>query len=575
MNILRVDMSDLSTSLEPLPVEWKLIGGRGLTSRILSNEVPPELDPLHSSTKLVFACGPLAGTNAPSCGRLSTGAKSPLTGGIKESNSGGPIGQKMDRLGIRAVVIEGSCTKGKLFVLSICGKEISLLPADDYVGLKNTDLVSKLKDQFTPDASIISIGIGGERGYKSAAITMTDMFGKPTRHAARGGLGAVMANKGLKAILFDDQHLKGPEMAQKKLFQSIVKKWNREIRKDITLLEIAKYGTLGMIESLDHLGGVPTENYRNKPLNNVESLSGIEIKKLNEKRGGRMEACMAGCAVKCSMVYKDKMKKTVTANLQYQTVALMGTNLGLSDPDVIAKMNFLAGDLGLDTVEVGAAMGIAAEIGKMKMGNAESAFALIDEIEQGTKLGGVLANGVVATCEYFGIDRVPAFMGQALPAHDGRVSKAIGVTYATSPMGADHTAGFTYEKFNQKEGALERSMDAQIKAVMQDSCGYCQLATPSDPNLVTAFLSQLINARFDTEITPEQLLDIGQETLRIELEYNQGCHFSPVQNRGSEFLREETVGLQHSVFDVDEDKISAFWDELKKGNKAMPAAGLP
>ena len=148
MRILRVNMTKLETVFEDLPQDWLIIGGRGLCDRILKAEVPPQSDPLGPEAKLIVATGPLAGTLAPSCGRISVGAKSPLTLGIKEANSGGPVGQKMDKLGIRAIVVEGTPAKDKLYLLHISKDGAILEPADPYRGMKNYELADALYKKF-------------------------------------------------------------------------------------------------------------------------------------------------------------------------------------------------------------------------------------------------------------------------------------------------------------------------------------------------------------------------------------------------------------------------------------------
>jgi aldehyde:ferredoxin oxidoreductase len=211
MKILRVNMTDMSTSYEDMPTEWEINGGRGLTAKIINAEVPPETDPLGPQNKLVFATGPLAGTMAPSCGRISVGSKSPMTLGIKEANAGGPAAQKLGRLDIRAVIVEGSPKNDGLYMLHISKAGAVIENADDYRGMRNYALVEKLHEKFPKKSAVISIGVVGERKLKAAAVDLTDKDGLTSRHAARGGVGAVMGVKGLKAIVIDDAGTKPVE----------------------------------------------------------------------------------------------------------------------------------------------------------------------------------------------------------------------------------------------------------------------------------------------------------------------------------------------------------------------------
>ncbi len=562
MKILRVNLNDLTTTFEPLSDADMIIGGRALTARILNKEVPPGADPLGPEAKLVISCGPLAGTKAPSAGRFSIGAKSPLTMGIKEANSGGPAGQKLDVLGIRAIIVEGQAADGKLYQLNINKDGVELQDANAYRGMKNYTLVSTLKKHVDAKAAIISIGMAGEKGWKSSAITMTDPDGHSSRHAARGGLGAVMGSRGLKCIVIDDKGAPKADIEDKPAFQAIVKKWAKVIKEDANLKGTMKQGTTAIISTLRFLGAMPALNFSAENLEGVENISGDAIEQLNQSRGGKMAGCMPGCLVRCSIIYNDEKGEHITSSYEYETIALMGTNLGLVDPDVIAKMDYLADDIGLDTIELGAAMGVAASAGKMKMGDAASALALIDEIEKETELGIMLANGVEETCRELGVDRIPAYKGQAIPAHDPRITKPTGVSYVTSPMGADHTAGISYDDFSSKDGQIERSLASQVFNAVRDATGYCLLATPADNKLLLTFLKDLINARYSLNITETDLIEIGKETLKNELVFNKGSEFHTVHEPDPEFMRTEPMGPNSTVFDVDPGEIQTLWDKL-------------
>jgi len=555
-------MSDLSTKLEDLPEEWKIIGGRALTAKILNKEVSPAVDPLAKEAKLIIATGPVAGTRAPSCGRFSMGAKSPLTLGIKEANVGGPGGQKMDRLGLRAIIIEGATEEGKYALLKIDKDGISLEPADKYVGMKNYDLAKVIAGDYGKDASVISIGIGGERRYKSSAITMTDKDGDSARHAARGGLGAVMGAKGLKAIVLNDKGTPNIEMADRDAYRKAVKAWKGVFDEDKAMQGMARFGTPVNIGFFGNIRSMPMLNYTNEPLEGYDALTGDALDKINQPRGGKMVGCMPGCLVKCSIVFNDKDGNYITSSYEYETIGMMGTNLGIVDPDVIAKFDYITDNIGLDTIELGSAMGVAASAGKMKMGDADSAMALLDEIEKGTEFGATLANGVVATCKALGIDRIPAYKGQAIPAHDPRATKPTGVGYATSPMGADHTAGVTYEDFSNKENQIPRSLQAQIMFAMGDAMGYCMLAGPGSKQVLLDFLKDLINARYGGNVTIDDMVEIAKQTLKDELKFNEGTEFHTANEPDPEFMKTEPVGPNNTVFDVDVAEMKTLWDGL-------------
>lgn len=561
MKILRINMNHLSIAIEDLPENRLVMGARAMTSDVVSWEVPPEADPLGPMAKLVLACGPLAGTRAPSCGRLSIGAKSPLTHGIKESNTGGPAGQMMDRLGIRALIVEGQAEKERAYVLIISKDGARLKAADDLKGLRNYDLVRKIYSRYSRKSAIISVGPAGERRWKAATIAVTDKEGHPSRQAARGGMGAVMGATGLKSIILDDTGVSDLPIADPLSFKRVVKEWGDITRRDLSLQLLKRFGTLGFVSTMNWLGGMPTHNFSSFPLQGVEQISGESIRKTNLEQGGSLEGCMPGCLVKCSLRYHNKRRKRVTSNLQYQTVAMMGTNLGIVDPDVIAQMNYFCDNMGLDTTEIGSVLGVAADVGLMKMGDSASAFRLLEEIEKETELGVSLGNGVVTACQKMGISRVPAYRGQAIPAYDPRIIRSAGISYATSPMGADHTAGFLDELGGSKKKEGGRSLKKQVLNTVGDAFGFCLLAAPADYNQVILFLRALINARFDMNMTSTDLVEIGKETLQAELAFNRQSGFYTAHDT-PDFLATEGAGPKNSVFDVDGEEIEHLWDDL-------------
>ncbi|MBW2141482.1 MAG: aldehyde ferredoxin oxidoreductase, partial [Deltaproteobacteria bacterium] len=542
--------------------KWKVVGGRGLSAKILNEEMPPDSDPLGAQARFIIAGGPLAGTLAPSCGRISVGGKSPLTLGIKEANAGGPAAQKLDRLGIRAVVVKGAPQENKSYILHVSKDGASLQSADQYVGLKNYALVEELYKQYDKKSSVISIGIAGELKWKSATVAVTDMDGHPSRHAARGGLGAVMGAKGLKAIVINDSGASSVDLADKEAFRSAMKKWPEVIKADTRLQSMSKYGTTAAIAAMRSIGTAPSKNYSSEQTEGYENLAGSAFEEANQARGGHMTGCMPGCIVKCSMVYHDDNGKYLTAAYEYETIALLGTNLGISDSDAVASFDRICDELGVDTIEIGSALGVAASAGKMKFGDVASALTLFDEIEKGSEFGTILANGVVSTAKALGITRIPAFKGQAIPAHDPRVTKATGVTYHTSPMGADHTAGVSYDDFKSKEGQVERSLKTQIINAALDSLAYCILAMPGDRQRLFSFLKDLINARYGLSLSVNDLIDIGRQTLKDELEFNRGAEFKKAHDPDPEFVRTEPLAPIGNVFDVDPEEIAGIWDNL-------------
>ena len=563
MRILRIDMSQLKVAYEELPEEWMLIGGRGLIARIMNKEVPPDTAPLGAENKLIIAGGPLAGTIAPQLGRVSVGGKSPLTLGIKECNSGGPAVQKLDKLGIRAIVVEGAAEEGKLYFLKISQDEATLVPADEYKGMKIYKLAEELYKKYDGEPAIISIGIGGEKRYKAASISLTDMLGDPSRQAGRGGLGAVMGSKGLKAIIIDDSGTPPVPIANKALFKETVKSWLDIIDKDVVCGLFSTFGAPFTIASNCYQGTMPGDNYTTGRPEGFGQVTGEVMRRNIWERGGKMHGCMPGCVIKCSPMYNDAEGKHLTSAFEYEAVAMLGTNLGIHDLDAIARLKHICDELGIDLIEIGSSLGVAASAGRMKMGDVESAIKLLAEIEQGTEFGYVLANGVVSTAKALNISRIPAFKGQAIPAHEPRAVKGIGVTYATNPMGADHTAGLTYRIPLSKTGQIANSLRSQIQAATCDTFGYCLNAVPGGRASIYTFLADLLNARYGLNVTRDDVLEIGKQTIRDELRFNEGAEFSKIYERYPAFIRTEVLPPTNNVFDVADSELDSIWERME------------
>ncbi|MBW1985373.1 MAG: iron-containing alcohol dehydrogenase, partial [Deltaproteobacteria bacterium] len=561
MKILRVDMEAETAIFEDLPKDWKCIGGSGLIAKIMNNEVPPDCDPLGPQNKLIIATGPLAGTMAPQLGRISVGAKSPLTLGIKEANSGGPAGQYLDKLGVRAIVFENNPKQRRLFILKLDKDGASLIPTDGYKEYKNYKLSESLQEKYGRKTAIISTGIAGERMYTGASISFTDINGDPSRNAARGGLGAVMGAKGLKAVVIDPKGADSLEIADSRLFKQITKDWVYVLEHDIGCALFKKFGTPFAVANSANQGSMPYKNYTSGKPEGFRKVSGEAIQKKLFERGGKMHGCMPGCVVRCSIIYPDTDGNRMASAYEYEAIALLGTNLGIDDPDAIARLKYVCDDLGLDLIETGSSLGVAADAGKMTMGDGDSAEKLLTEVEEGTELGIALGNGVVATAKALNISRVPAYKGQAIPGHDPRAVKGTGTTYVTSPMGADHTAGLTYRAPKSKERQVENSLRSQIQSAVCDTFGYCLNALTGGQSSLYGYLADLMNARYGFHLTQDDVVEIGKQTLQDQLTFNKSAEFSK-QDEQPQFFRSEAINENNDVFDVDTHELETMWNSL-------------
>jgi len=346
-------------------------------------------------------------------------------------------------------------------------------------------------------------------------------------------------------------------------FKKAVKSWVTTIEHDIGCQLFSKLGTPLAVASSSKLGTMPGDNYHTGRPEGFMEVRGEVIQKNLFRRGGKMHGCMPGCVVQCSIIYPDRKGKTLASAYEYEAIGLLGTNLGIFDPDAIGRLKFVCDDVGIDLIEIGSCLGVAASAGRMKMGDVESAMKLLMEIEQGTEFGTILANGVVNTAKALNVSRIPAFKGQALPAHDPRAVKGIGVTYVTSPMGADHTAGLTYRIPLQKNGQIANSLRFQVQAATCDTLEYCINSIPGGEASLYRFLAELLNDRYGLSLTAADVVEIGKQTLRDELKFNEGAEFSKIYERYPAFVRTEALPPTNQVFDVEDSELDSLWERLE------------
>lgn len=569
MKLVRVDMTQLQVQQTPVPAMYERLGGRALTSKLLLEQVSATCDALGPHNKLIFAPGLLAGVNVTTAGRLSVGAKSPLTGGIKEANAGGTSGDTLAKMGIKAVVVEGQARKGEWHLLRITENSAELLPADDLRGLGTYATADKLQERFGADSTVISIGQAGEGLMTGASIATTGQHDQRSNHAARGGLGAVMGSKGLKAIVIDRARASG-QLADADLFRTASKRFAAELINDPKTGQKGSqhlYGTASIVAAVNEIGSLPTRNFSSGSFEESAKLRGEHLRELILAREGKVGTnCMPGCVISCRNQHADEQGKPIVGTLQYETIALLGSNLGLGNLDDVAQLNYMCNDFGLDTIETGAAIGVAIEAGLAKFGDAASIFALMQEIGKGTVVGRMLGNGAVATGRILGIRRVPAALGQAMPGYDPRSLKGNGVTYATSPQGADHTAGNAFGARKEvnplaAQGQKELSLKLQIIAAMLDSTGLCLFARPpvlADPQL----LIDMINGVYGWGWTKEDADRAHRDVLRTELEFNRRAGFTSADYRIPEYMREEPLAPHNAVFDVPDAELDAVFSTL-------------
>jgi aldehyde:ferredoxin oxidoreductase len=560
--VLRVDTTRQHATVEPAPDDWRLLGGRALTSHIVAAEVDAAIDPLSSGAKLVIAPGLLGGTAVTTSGRTSFGGKSPLMNGLKEANVGGVLGHKLARLGIKAIIIEGAPADGQLRTLFIDpAGGWRFEDASPLVGLGNYETQRRLLDGHgSKTRAVVTVGPAGEHGMRAASIAVNDLEGRPTRHAARGGLGALMAAKGLKAIVVDDGGAKNVDAEDPTAFREAMLAFSKVVLDDPRTANLSRYGTAGVIKFVnrDNVHSLPAHNHRFGMFAQADAIGGAHIAELGAERGGKMLPCMAGCIIKCAIMFNDAQGQHVTSALEFETIALLGSNLDIGDLDAVAEMDRRCDDLGLDTIEMGNAFGIAMEAGVIPWGDWREALRTFDEeISADTPLGRTLGDGTVSAARAYGLTRVPAIKGQGLPAWEPRTLKAMGVTYATSPQGADHTAGLVTARGVTPETLLKASRHEQLIMATIDSVGLCQFSNPVEDDLV-----RFVNAMHGAGWSKADLMAMAARTLVTERDFNRRAGYGREADELPSWLRTEPLHTSEGdqVFDLDDALIDSFWD---------------
>lgn len=563
-SLLRVDMTTQTVALESLPRDMERLGGRALTSAWVGAHVPPGAHPLGPRNVLVIAPGLLGGTVAANSGRLSIGAKSPLTGGIKESNVGGTPATRLARCGIRAIVIEGQPESDGLHVLRINAGGATIEPADNLRGLGNYAVVERLANSGGRKVSVLSIGPAGEMRLPAASVAATSTNGTPSRHAGRGGMGAVMGSKGIKAIVIEDPGSSRQVIHDKERLRSAAKSW-RDIVNDHVITEaLREFGTPNTAGPINEVGAYPTRNFSDGRFEGVERINGPAVHDMIKRRGGKVtHAGCTGCTIQCSNEFVDEDGAYVTSAFEYETIALCGANCGIDDLDSLARMDYALDDIGIDSMETGCAIAVAMEAGVRRFGDATGALELIEEVRLGTPLGRIIGSGASVVGRTFGVSRVPAVKGQSMAAYDPRSLLGQGVGYATSPMGADHTACFApaqsvfgvaeYVDPLNPEGQVEYARALQIDAAMLDALGLCQfvsfpLADSPEPGMQA--LAEMASARSGLDFTPGDLKELGREVLRTELAFNRLAGLGPESDRLPDFFSHEELPPHGVVFPI-------------------------
>ena len=542
---LHIHLEQRTVDLEELRGEAIIRAGRHLIAKTLLERGLATIDPLSAANPLIFSAGPFAGSNFSNANRISVGCKSPLTGGIKEANSGGTFAYALGQIETAGLTLHGVSPDWVVIRITREGV-VSFDSAAPYMGLGNNAAAAALFAKYGQKTSIALCGPVGEYLGLCAGIAFTDTDGRPSRLAARGGVGAVMGAKRVKAIVVD-LHKMPPFHDRKKLMGSL-REYGERLKKEPAIDVFRRVGTAMMGDMLNLVGGLPVRNFSAgqlvNPAQETFSLGGDHIRELNLGRGGEpTHACMPGCLIECSNVFVDAEGKEIVSPLEYETLGLMGSNLGLSDPDDVARLNAVANDLGVDSIEVGAMLGVLMEAGLARFGDMDFLTTALADMQAGNERGRLLAQGTARVGTHYGVARIPVIKGQAISAYDPRVVEVTGISMMSTAQGADHTAG-NVPAFDctgkTTEELVAVSIGAQTASAAVDSLGLCifgRAVTTVSTDLIVAAL----NDAHGTDLPSSFFLTLGREVLQMERKFNRAEGFSAQDDELPAFFYQEAL----------------------------------
>jgi aldehyde:ferredoxin oxidoreductase len=563
-----IHLGDRTIAKRELHGEAIVTAGRYLIAKTLLELGAATVDPLSPQNPLIFSAGPFAGSSFSNANRTSVGCKSPLTGGVKEANGGGSFSYGLGQLKIAGFTLHGASPDWVVIHFKKDGG-IDFDDAAAYLGKGNFEAQAMLHARYGKKVTIALCGPVGEYQGLLAGIAFSDKDGRPARLSARGGVGAVMGSKRVKAVVVDLDRI--PPFHEPKKVSAAIKDYAKMLQADSMVVNFyAKIGTMGMADLQNTLGGLPVRNFSAGQLVNVSTgekfkMGGEYISQLNVSRGGEhTHACMPGCVIQCSNVYHDASGQEVVSPVEYETLGLLGTNCGIGDPDDLAQLNHIANDLGVDTIETGATLAVLMEAGLGAFGDVRFMADCLAEIRQGTETGRLWARGTARVGEHYKVRRVPVIKKQAISAYDPRVVEATGITMMATAQGADHTAG-NLPRLKTREmdtaAIVEQSLAHQARVAANDSLGLCIFGmSVTNPN--TEFIANAINAAHGTNLTKDFFEPLGREALRLEWEFNKRAGFTAKDDELPAFFYEEPLPPTNHVARFHAADVHGMYDKL-------------
>ena len=422
--------------------------------------------------------------------------------------------------------------------------------------------------------------MAGEKGYGNAGVVFNDLENRATRYAGRGGMGSVLASKRVKFILVDRKNAPGVPLVDKALFDEGRKKMTEALQTHaITKPQggLNTYGTAVLINIMNEAGGLPTRNFSSGRFEGAAGIAGEAIFEGNKQRLGKElynHACSPGCIIQCSNTWHDEEGRELASCLEYESNLALGADCGIDSMDDVAELVRLCNEYGLDTIETGTTIAVAMEAGVIPFGDGKGAIDLVHQMGQGTPTGRILGSGTETTGRVYGVTHVPTVKGQSMPAYEPRAVKGIGITYATSTMGADHTAGYTIAPeilgvagkvdplSNEGKAALSRNF--QTATAFIDSSGHCLFIAFAILDIASGYqgLIDECNGVFGTNWTADDVAAYGAAVLKKEREFNEAVGIGKEADRLPEFMYLEPLPPHEVVFDIPDETLDTVYGQL-------------
>ena len=530
--LLRVDLCAETCVIEDLNPAWAagFIGGRGLASKYLSEEIDPQVDPLGADNKLIFATGPLTGSYGAANGRYMVVTKSPLTGTIACSNSGGYFPGELKYAGFDLIIVEGKAQRP--IYLRIHNLQAELADAAHLWGKSINDTEELIRQEFHGDAKVAAIGPAGENLVHYACI-VNDNY----RAAGRSGVGMVMGSKNLKAVAV--RGTGGVGVADPQAFREAARECYKMLKlHPVTGQGLPALGTPVLVNVINQSGGLSTRNSQSSTFDKAEDISGERLAQTLLKRN---KACL-GCIIGCGRVTQltDPRFSGKGEGPEYESLWALGAACGISDLAAITKANYLCNEYGMDTITAGSTIACAMELFQrgliseaeagmaLNFGDAEAMVRLVELTGRGEGFGKKIGLGSYRLAESYGVPELSMSVKKLeFPAYDGRAIQGMGLEYATSNRGACHVRGYLVspeilgvpEKLDPQavEGKAAWAKGFQDVTAVVDSAGVCLFTTFG---IGIPQVAKLFNAATGKSYSDEQMMQIGDRIWNLERVFN-------------------------------------------------------